>query len=244
MEISKGHLLKQLVRLPAGAPVTTRELKKLGISAQSAYAYVKRGWLQKIGRGVFVRPGASLDLRNSLRALESSGFKAHLGGKTALEWRGIRHFVSSKQEVLLYGTDDQRLPVWVTTNFEVTYRRKNLFRGKRVERLGISRVDEWPVSPLTSEPERAALELLSEIPQRQSLEEARELMQALTTLRPGLLNQLLRACVNVKTVRLFLMLSRELELPHLRKLDPKRLPTGSKSRWVVKTKDATLVLKP
>jgi hypothetical protein len=244
MELTKGHLLKHLTALPAGAPVTTRELGKLGISPQRAYGYVQRGWLKKIGRGVFVRPGAPLDLRNSLRALESSGFRAHVGGKTALEWRGVRHFVSTRQVTLLYGTDDQRLPTWIATNFEVTYRRKKLFHGKGVDRMGLSRVDDWPVSPLTSESERAALELLSEVPQRQSLEEARELMQGLTTLRPDLLTQLLRACTSVKTVRLFLMLSRELELPHLRKLDLKKLPTGSKSRWVIKTKDATLVLKP
>ncbi len=244
MELTKGHLLKQLTGLPAGAPVTTRELGKLGISPQRAYGYVQRGWLQKIGRGVFVRPGAALDLRNALRALESSGFSAHVGGKTALEWRGVRHFVSTRQVTLLYGTDDQRLPAWITTHFEVTYRRKKLFRGKGVGQSGVSRVDDSPASPLTSENERAALEMLSEIPQRQSLDEARELMQPLTTLRPDLLNQLLRACTNVKTVRLFLMLSRELELPHLRKLDLKKIPTGSKSRWVVKTKGTTLVLKP
>jgi hypothetical protein len=244
MELTKGHLLKQLTGLPAGAAVTTRELGKLGISPQRAYGYVQRGWLQKIGRGVFVRPGAPLDLRSALRALESAGFSAHVGGKTALEWRGVRHFVSTRHATLLYGTDDQRLPAWITTHFDITYRRKMLFRGKGVGPLGISRVDDSPASPLTSENERAALEMLSEIPQRHSLEEARELMQALTTLRPELLNQLLRVCTNVKTVRLFLMLSRELELPYLRKLDLKKIPTGSKSRWVVKTKGTTLVLKP
>lgn len=244
MGLTKGHLLKQLTALPAGAPMTTRELGKLGISPQRAYGYVQRGWLQKLGRGVFVRPGAPLDLRSALRALESAGFSAHVGGKTALEWRGVRHSVSTSQATLLYGADDQRVPVWITARFEVTYRRKMLFRGKSVGQLGVSRVDDSEASPLTSENERAALEMLSEIPQRQLLDEARELMQPLTTLRPDLLNQLLRACTNVKTVRLFLMLSRELNLPHLRKLDPKRLPTGSKSRWVVKTKGTTLVLKP
>jgi hypothetical protein len=219
-------------------------LQKAGISPQRAYSYVQRGWLQKIGRGVFVRPGAPLDLRASLRALETSGFQAHVGGKTALDWYGARHYVRVRPRVMLYGVRDQRLPAWITANFDVVYRRRNLFREKGSECIAVSRFEDSPRAPLVTEPERAILELLSEVPHRQSIEEARQLMQGLVSLRPVLLQRLLRACRSVKTVRLFLTLSRDLNLAHVKKLDVKKLPTGSKSRWVSKRHDTTLVLKP
>jgi hypothetical protein len=46
-----------------------------------------------------------------------------------------------------------------------------------------------------------------------------------------------------QTVRLCLMLERELNLPWAAKLDPQRLPTGSDRRWVGRSKEGLLVLK-
>ncbi len=244
MKVSRGHNLKQLVAYPAGMPLTSRELAGLGLTPQRTYDYVQSGWLAKLGRGVFVRPGAPLSLEASLRALESSGFDLHVGGKTALDWYGVRQFVSSKPKTLLYGSGDERLPPWVTAHFNVEYRRKNLFRSKVQATLALSRFRDQPGAPLVSEPERAVLEMLSEVPQRQSMTEARELLESLVSLRPDLLQQLLRNCRSIKTVRLFLTLARELNMPYLDKLDAKKLPTGSKSRWVVKVGDETLSLKP
>lgn len=244
MRVSRGHNLKQLIAYPSGVPLTSRELGRLGLTPQRTYDYVQSGWLAKLGRGVFVRPGAPLSLEASLRALESSGFDVHVGGKTALDWYGVRQFVSAKPKTVLYGFGDVRLPPWVTAHFNVEYRRKNLFRSKAQAALALSRFRDQPGMPLVSEPERAVLEMLSEVPQRQSLTEARELVESLVSLRPDLLQQLLRQCRSIKTVRLFLTLARELNMPYLSKLDTKKLPTGSKSRWVVKVGDEILSLKP
>jgi hypothetical protein len=43
---------------------------------------------------------------------------------------------------------------------------------------------------------------------------------------------------------LCLFLGRELGLPWATKLDPQRLPTGSKHRWVGRSKEGLLVLRP
>jgi hypothetical protein len=223
-------------------PLTSRLLGSLGLTPQRTYDYVQSGWLEKLGRGVFVRPGAPLSLEASLRALESSGLNAHVGGKTALDWYGVRHFVSVKPKTLLYGSGDERLPPWVTAHFSVEYRRKNLFRPKVQAALALSRFRDQPGAPLVSEPERAVLEMLSEVPQRQSLTEARELVQSFVSLRPELMQQLLRTCRSIKTVRLFLTLSRELKMPYLNRLNVKKLPTGGKSRWVVRVGNQTLTL--
>ncbi len=244
MAILKIQRLKQLMIQPPGAPLTVRDLRAAGVSPQLAYSYVKNGWLERVGRGVFVRPGAPLRLRASLRALQDSGFRFHVGGRTALAWYGVRHNLRHKERVTLYGVDDIRLPGWLTANFDVEYRRNRLFDERGVQRRAVSRFEDKPDEPFVSEPERAVLELLSEVPQRQSLEEARALVQGLSTLRPAVLQQLLAMCSSVKTVRLFLTLSRDFQLPHLSKLNEKNLPTGGKSRWVLRSNDTTLVLKP
>lgn len=245
MALKSTDYLKHLaMQYPAGAPVTLGELKKLGVSSQLAYWYTRNGWLERLGRGVFVRDVKQLDLCASLVALELMRDSFHVGGRTALDWRGVRHFARQREPVFLYGTRPFKVPAWLSSRFDVTYRRKQLFRGKGVDQLAVSRLDDSGRTPQVSEPERAILELLSEVPQRQSVEEAKLLMEGMLTLRPQILRPLLTSCASVKTIRLFLNWSRELSLPHLAKLDEGRLRKGSKSRYVYRTANATLVLKP
>jgi len=93
-------------------------------------------------------------------------------------------------------------------------------------------------------PERALLEVLSDVGVRQPLQEARELTESSYTLRADVLRELLQHCTSVKTVRLCLQLGRELSLPWASKLDPAQLPTGSDRRWVSRSDGGLLVLKP
>ena len=62
-------------------------------------------------------------------------------------------------------------------------------------------------------------------------------------LRADVLRELLLHCTSVKTVRLCLQLGREFSLPWAAKLDPAKLPTGSKRPWVSRSADGLLVLK-
>jgi Transcriptional regulator, AbiEi antitoxin, Type IV TA system len=78
---------------------------------------------------------------------------------------------------------------------------------------------------------------------RQSLQEARELVESAYSLRADVLRKLLQHCTSVKTVRLCLQLGREGTLPWAAKLDPATLPTGSKRPWVSRSADGLLVLK-
>ena len=86
--------------------------------------------------------------------------------------------------------------------------------------------------------------MLSEVGVRQPLQEARELTESIYNLRVDVLRDLLGCCTSVKTVRLCLLLGRELGLPWAAKLDAARLPTGSNRAWVSRSADGLLVLKP
>src|SRR5690606_29675146 len=98
-------------------------------------------------------------------------------------------------------------------------------------------------APQVSAPERALLEMLSEVGVRQPLHEARELVESAYSLRVDVLHELLRHCTSVKTVRLCLQLGREASLPWAARLDPATLPTGSDRSWVSRSAAGLLVLK-
>ena len=229
--------------LSPGAPLTSADLARLGVSQDLAVHYVRAGWLSRLSRGVFSRSDTPLELHASLRLLERLVPGLHVGGKSALDWHGVRHNVAQRPQLHVYGWLSRPLPSWFTDRFPSSYHRLRLFDEKPNTLLRVSRFQQRTNGPLVSEPERAVLELLSEVGVRQPLQEARDLLEGTTSLRAGVLQELLARCERVKAVRLCLTLGRELNLPWATKLDPKRLPTGSQARWVGQSKEGLLVLK-
>jgi hypothetical protein len=229
-------------KLRPGSPVTSEELVALGVSADLAVHYVRSGWLKRLARGVLTRPDAPLDLHASLRLLETRIQGLHVGGKSALDWHGVRHNLARESRLQLYGWASGPLPAWFTGHFPSEYRRQRLFAEKPGALLRVSHFQRQTMGPLISEPERAVLELLSDVGVRQPLQETRDLLEAMPSLRAAVLQELLGRCKQVKTVRLCLTLGRELGLPWAAKLDPKKLPTGSRQRWVGRSKEGLLVL--
>lgn len=226
-----------------GRPVTSEELAAFGVSADLAVHYVRAGWLKRLARGVLTRPDVPLDLHASLRLLEGRLKGLHVGGKSALDWHGVRHNVAQQPRLQLYGWASGPLPSWFTERFPSDYHRQRLFDEKPAALLRVSHFQRQPNGPLVSDPERAVLELLSDVGVRQPLQETRDLLEGTPSLRAAVLQELLARCKQVKTVRLCLTLGRELGLPWAAKLDAKKLPTGSRQRWVGRSKEGLLVLK-
>ena len=230
--------------LAPGTPLTSEDLAALGISADLAVHYVRAGWLTRLTRGVFCRPNDTLDMHPSLLLLERRLEGLHVGGKSALDWYGLRQYVSQQPLLHLYGWAAGRLPEWFTERFPAEYHRKRLFEEQPTAMLHVGPFEKRSGAPQVSAPERALLELLSEVGVRQPLQEARELVESAYSLRADVLRELLQHCTSVKTVRLCLQLGREGALPWAAKLDPAMLPTGSDRPWVSKSADGLLVLKP
>ena len=241
---TEGKLKRLYSHLVAGTPVTSESLAALGISADLAVHYVRAGWLERLARGVYMRPGEALSLYPSLLLLERRVEGLHVGGKSALSWYHVRHYVAQQETLHLYGWAAGVLPKWFQEHFPSEYHRKRLFKELPSAMRHVSPFESRAGAPKVSSPERALLELLSEIGVRQPLQEARELMENTYTFRADVLRDLLKSCTSVKTVRLCLQLGRELSLPWASKLDAKKLPTGSKRAWVSHSKNGLLVLKP
>ncbi len=242
--INRHKLNALYTELPSGAPLTSDALKALGISADLAVHYVRSGWLTRLARGVYCRKGDTLLLNPTLRLLERQVAGLHVGGKSALSWYGIRHYVSQKSALHLYGWAAARLPGWFVERFPAEYHRKRLFDERPEKLMNVTPFEKQVDAPLVSAPERAFLELLSEVGVRQPLQEARDVAESAYTLRADVIEKLLKRCTSVKTVRLCLRFGRELSLPWASKLTPARLPTGSNRPWVSRSKDGLLVLKP
>ena len=217
---------------------------RLGISADLAVYYARAGWLVRLARGVFRRPEQALSLHPSLKLLETRIEGLHVGGKSALDWQGVRHYVAQQETLHLYGWAAARLPEWFLKEFPAEYHRKRLFDEQPGALLHVLPFEGRNEAPQLSIPERALLELLSEVGVRQPLQEARELLESTYNLRGAVLQELLARCTSVKTVRLCLQLGRELSLPWMAKLLPTELPTGSDRPWVSRGSHGVLVLKP
>ncbi|KKO44100.1 hypothetical protein WG68_17440 [Arsukibacterium ikkense] len=226
-----------------GAPLASEDLAALGISADLAVHYVRAGWLTRLARGIYSRPHDTLSLHSCLLLLQRKFEGLHVGGKSALDWYGMRHYVPQQPVLHLYGWTAGQLPEWFTERFPATYHRKRLFKEQPAALLHVTAFERRIGAPQVSTPERALLELLSEVGVRQSLQEARELVESTYNLRAEVLHELLQHCTSVKTVRLCLQLGREGSLPWVKKLDPATLPTGSDQPWVSRSADGILVLK-
>jgi hypothetical protein len=245
MNTNSPNKLKSLYSsLKSNRPVSSAELHKLNISSDLLVYYVKAGWLKRLSNGVYVKPNSDLELNECLSHLQQNIKGLHVGGKSALELYGFKHYLSKRPKTHLYAWDTVKLPEWFSTKFHAELQRKRLFDETPVAMLNVSHFNNKNDTPLVSEPERAVLEMLSGVPISQSITEAEELMESAFSLRADVMSNLLHKCRSVKTVRLFLNLASKLSLPVYEDIKDQRFPVGSNSNWVYRNEGKTLVLKP
>jgi len=227
---------KALPGLPRGTPLTTATLSMHGIQAKQAARLAATGWLQRLGHGVYVLPGDQLDRDASLAALAQISPGLHVGAKTALAWRGVRQNLGTGPAMALWGEKPMTLPGWFLESFPARYQVTHLFDASMPTDLGLAQLPAGRSDVLVSTPERAMLELLSDVGKQQGLEEARNLLEAIRTPRLQVLEQLFSHLTRIKVVRLAADLAEDLDLPwrELAQRHSKRL--GGGSRWVLSSK--------
>jgi hypothetical protein len=236
--------IKRLVASPRGIPLDIAQLRAMGVSSSLASHYVRSKWLARLGRGMFMFPQDVLQAGPSIKMLARHLPGLHVGGKTALAWRGIRHNVGPRERVELWGDLPARLPPWFTQRFPGRYVARKLFDAKLKPGFGLRALPETPNGPLVSVPERALLELLAEVGARQGIEEAKNIMEGLRSPRLAVLGLLLQHCPRVKVVRLCVQWAEELKLEWAAEARRLAGPRG-RGRWLSRMPDgSTLILKP
>ena len=216
----------------------------MGVSSALAHHYLKSGWLTRVGRGVFMFPNDVLQEQACLKFLSGRIPGLHVGGKTALGWRGVRHNVPAQEPLWLWGDQSAKLPAWFVQRFRARYTARSPFTSAMPGSLGLQSLPEHPNGVLVFVPERALIELLSEVGIHQGVEEAHNIMEGVRSLRPDVLTQLLKHCRRVKVARLCVLWAEEFNLSWAnaaRKAAKRHLGHG---RWSTRLKDGTtLILK-
>jgi len=234
--------LNQLLhRWPRGTVAVQSWLEKQGVYRQLAETYRKGGWVERIGEGAYIQRGDHVDWTGGLYALQMElGMQIHIAAISALEMQGYAHFLpmGKGHAVWLFkDTQEKRnLPVWVKKRFAQDNQLKVLSRKLfQVEwKLGLMEKKLGEYSVFVSSPERAMMEYLDLVPQRQSLEQALLLMEGLQTLRPQLVQELLEKCTSVKVKRLFIWAAEQEGHPWVKKLDLSHVDFGRGKRMIVK----------
>jgi hypothetical protein len=239
------NLLKSLqTTLPRGAPISHKDLATLGVSSALAHHYLKTGWLARLGRGVFMFPNDKLRQDDCLQFLARNIRGFHVGGKTALAWRGVRHNVAPREPLWLWGDDKVQLPTWFGQRFPARYTTRNPFASNLPAKAGLQPLPDAAHEVLVSVPERAIIELLSEVGIHQGIEEARHILEGVRALRMDVLATFIKHCRRIKAIRLCVLWAKELGLPWpptARKAAGRKM---GRSRWTARLNDGTtLILK-
>jgi len=245
----RHSLIKNLqTNMPREMPFNLADLAEQGISPQLAAKYVESGWLIRLTQGVYAFPGNVLTVHGSIKFLQTRASGLHIGGKTALSLQGVRHNLSTRGQLVLWGDTRSTLPTWFVSRFPARYVSARLFAWSGDFPTGRSLMTPPGVTDglHVSVPERAILELLYEVGTNQGIEEAYNLFAGLRNLRKNVVGELLACCTSVKTVRLFLTWSRETGVVDSDNLLAQyKIPVGSDKRWMTRLKDGTLLtLKP
>lgn len=237
MGISPSLLFRQiLTAVPRGTPLATAWLQQQGLNAKQVARLAADGWLVRLGHGVYLLPGDQLNREASLARLAETVPGLHVAGKTALAWRGVRHNLAIKERLTLWGEKPTTLPAWFTHTFPAHYQATHLFEAGLDANAGLAPLPAGRPDVLVSTPERAVLELLSDVGKGQELEEARHLVESTRSLRIPVLDELLAHLTRIKVARLAHALAQELELSwvDLARRHSERL--GGGRRWVSTTK--------
>ncbi|MDR3488655.1 MAG: type IV toxin-antitoxin system AbiEi family antitoxin domain-containing protein [Bradyrhizobium sp.] len=245
MDRRTPSLINQLTgKLPEGLLVDSPWLKGQGYSTQLQHSYVAAHWLEQPTRGVFRRPRGELSWQQVVVSLQMLLGESDLvvGGRTALELNGYAHYLRQETtEIHLYGP--RPLPGWVgklplDVSF-IHHTGKRLFHGGPTETMRGSHFTQvnwglwnWPIR--LSTPERAILELLDELPAKETFEQVDALFSGLGNLGPRRLQGLLEECTSIKVKRLFFFFADRHKHAWLKRLDKKAIDLGSGKRMLVR----------
>jgi hypothetical protein len=240
---SYGKLNRLQQELPEGLLVDATWMEAHGYSSSLRSQYVSAGWLESPVRRVYRRSRAPLTWQQVVISLQTLlEYPLIVGGRTALEQQGYAHYLSAAvREVHLYGP--KRPPTWLDQlPLCVSFRWHNslrLFPGD----VDVSPDPDWgmasegDLTPHTlryASRERAAIELLDELPHRESFEQVDALMEGMSDLSPRRVQVLLERCASVKVKRLFLFFAERHRHAWLARLDISRFDLGSGKRVLVK----------
>jgi hypothetical protein len=259
MAVQSGRKLNWLEReLPEGLLVDAAWLEANGYSRSLRSQYVAAGWLEQPTRGVYRRSRGSLSWEQVVISLQAVlHFPVSVGGRTALDLQGYAHYLSQSQQLVhLYG--EKRLPGWVSKlptglNFEFHNRTRFLPKvEQQTDKLSISasvtdvsestqpgalriiRWGQWDWPLVISTPERAILEMIDELPNKETFHLVDVTMEGMVNVSPRRMQQLLEEATSIKVKRLFFFFADRHRHRWLEHIKRDKIDLGKGKRMLVK----------
>jgi len=259
MAEQNGTKLNRLEReLPEGLLVDASWLEGRGYSRSLRSQYVAAGWLKQPTRGVYCRPRGTLGWEQVVISLQTLlNQPVSVGGRTALELQGYAHYLSqSPKTVHLYS--DTKLPGWLSkipTGIDFAFHNRARFiknvdwapaqfslEGPGTETaemvlpggLRITRWGQWKWPLVVSAQERAILELIDELPTRESFHNVDMMMEGLVNISPRRMQLLLEQTKSVKVKRLFFFFADRQGHRWLNRIEKDKIDLGTGKRALVK----------
>lgn len=219
---------------PKNVVYTSNWMLENGYSKELQRTYRNSNWFRSIGGGAMVRTGEKVNYLGAVYALQKQlGMAVHPGGKTALEFHGLLHYLSfSTTEVTLFGGSGVRLPTWFEkTDLEnkINYHTSNFLPAD-------ANLINWQTNDfevLISSPLRAFLELLLLLKDSTEFIPAYEILLGMNNLHPKEVQELLEICSSVKVKRLFLFMAEKTGHRWFDYLNIKEIELGSGKRSLV-----------
>ena len=231
----RSKLNQRLIDAPVGTVLTLAWLKSRGISPKLASYYATSGWLHRIGDGAFTLKSDAPNWLGAVFGLQQKAPSLHPGGRTALEFATLAHFLplGDQAPIYLFGRPAERLPGWFRS-LPWAGRVRHVRTSFLPPDLGLREHQAGGFVVRASDPERAILEFLLHLTTDEAgYEHASLVFEGLGTLRPPLLQALLEQCTSVKVKRLFLHLAERHGHAWFSQLDLTKISLGSGKRVLV-----------
>lgn len=253
---SERKLNRLQQQLPEGLLVDAAWMEAHGYSRSLRSQYVAAGWLEQPARGVYRRPRGALAWEHAILSLQALlDLPVSVGGRTALELQGYAHYLPQTQQAIHLYTD-RKFPGWLyqlpLSETFLTHNRTRFLPHAGLTGSGVSLSDsagdipklsgglrvmqwgEWQWPLVLSTPERAILELLDELPARETFHTVDMIMEGLVNLSPRRLQPLLEDTSSIKVKRLFLFYADRHNHRWATHLDRGKITLGTGKRALVK----------
>jgi hypothetical protein len=230
--MNNGTKINQLLKsVPARVVLLSSWLASAGYPYELQQRYRKSGWLTSIGRGALKRSGDSVTLSGAVFSLQQQEkLPIHFGGRTALQMHGIAHYIEmQRNSMYIFAPRGVKLPSWVLNNkWEAVP--VLVCTSMLPPEAGLVDFSENGLPVQISNPARAMLEVIYLVSDKFALEEAYQMMEGLSFLKPDDVQSLLELCSSVKVTRLFLFLAKKANHPWLKNVRMEKINLGKGKR--------------
>lgn len=229
MGVSSGNKINNLLKTGiSGGLFFSEWLSANGYAPQLVRKYCTNGWIEALCKGVFCRTG---DLLTAYAAMASyrkqMGLDIRVAAYSALELRGVIHFVPMGKPQMVVASDVRKKMNWLSLDkFDRIFVQ---LCSSQLARMAPETVIHEGLELTISSAEQAILECLFLAPKRYSYMDVYYLIEQLPTLRADVMQKLLECTKSFRVKRMFLYMAEKVNYPWVAELEMNKIDLGKSS---------------